>query len=72
MFEEKNEFNELKWTDEKKSKSIDENDTIDEKKCENSGCSDSSISTTEPTTTAPTDKVRNIQRQFIFVHDFIC
>lgn len=65
MFEEKNEFNELKWTDENKSKSIDENDTTDEKKCETSGCSDSSISTTEPITTVPKEKVREIQRQFI-------
>ncbi|VVC24217.1 Hypothetical protein CINCED_3A013832 [Cinara cedri] len=58
---EKNEYEGVKWTDEKKSKSANDSDTNDEKKCENGGgCSDSSISTTEPTvTTEPEDKVQN-------------
>lgn len=57
----KNAFDGQKWTNnEKKSKSINDNGTTDEKKCENGGCSDSSISTTDQKTTTLKEKVRNI------------
>ncbi|XP_050054855.1 LOW QUALITY PROTEIN: protein expanded [Aphis gossypii] len=58
----KNAFDGLKWTNEKKkskSKSINDDDTIEKKKCENGGCSDSSISTADPKTSISKDKVPN-------------
>lgn len=45
-----NTFDGLKWTNEKKSKSLNDNDIINEKKCENGVCSDSSISTADQKT----------------------
>ncbi|XP_026814484.1 protein expanded [Rhopalosiphum maidis] len=57
----KNAFDGLKWTNEKKSKSIkiNDDDAIEKKKCENGGCSDSSISTADPKTSISKDKVPN-------------
>ncbi|XP_022166959.1 protein expanded [Myzus persicae] len=55
----KNAFDGLKWTNEKKSKSKKDDDAIEKKKCENGGCSDSSISTADPKTSIPKDKVPN-------------
>ncbi|KAL4141579.1 hypothetical protein QTP88_004196 [Uroleucon formosanum] len=55
----KNAFDGLKWTNEKKSKSRNDDDAIENKKCENGGCSDSSISTADPKTSISNDKVPN-------------
>ncbi|KAL5240423.1 hypothetical protein ACI65C_007833 [Semiaphis heraclei] len=59
----KNAFDGLKWTKEKKSKSKskskNDDDAIEKKKCENGGCSDSSISTSDPKTSISKDKVPN-------------
>ncbi|CAI6344023.1 unnamed protein product [Macrosiphum euphorbiae] len=57
----KNAFDGLKWTNDKKSKSKSkkDDDAIENKKCENGGCSDSSISTADPKTSISKDKVPN-------------
>jgi hypothetical protein len=51
-----------KWTNEKKSKSINDNGAAtDGKKYENGGCSDTGISTTDQKTTAFKEKVHIIK-----------
>lgn len=58
LFVDKNAFDGQKWTNEKKSKSINDNGATDGKKCENGSCSDTRIPTTDQKTTSLKEKVR--------------
>lgn len=61
----KSAFEGLKWTNEKKSKSLKSTDNviaevIEDKTCENGGCTDSNISTADQETTCTTVKEKVI------------
>lgn len=61
MHADKNAFDGLKWTNEKKLKSTSsDNGATEEKKCENGGCTDSSISTADPETISDVKEKENV------------
>lgn len=63
-FSDKNAFDGLKWTNEKKSKLTKKNDVcddaIDEKKCGDGGCSDTNISMAEQNTSSTSKEKVNL------------